>query len=408
MKEGVSLPLDGLGKALKNIYTIPEMLLFGVTLLVLVLLNLFVERLQVGDGIIWGDAVTYAYMTQQGLVLENVLQPFAYRVLVPFIAHFIPLPIQMRFELLNSLSIAVIPILLFYFLKNYFPNHSSQCLLAAFTWVTTGLLAVYFFYPVMVDLPLMVFLLLSLGAVHKGQHRRFALFLVLAALTKEIGILVISYHLIRHRHSLGNWPGRFRLAGYYLPGLIAVLLVHILVSPSLSDTYTYTQTALDFLIQKLSWRGILQVILAGFTTYGIVFMVLLLSLSSVVNFLNRHVEVVAYAMASFPFILVGGSNLELFWFYLFPLVYLIFTAVLVYDWERWQKPILIGPLIMVHLFTARFLVLGYPQDLDMFSQLWAYHMTDDNLFRSLTAFLVLLLILFSFIALQNRARPTSN
>ncbi len=160
-----------------------------------------------------------------------VQQPFAYRLLGPYLAGLLPLPDATAYDLLTVTAALILAILTYFFLLAW-PLSPETALLATLLFVFNKHLFgfnVWNFFQLN-DVLALIFLLSLLWALPRQRWGLFALALTLGAVTRETALLMLPVALVFlfERRLLAQHGRALLLAA--LPGLLAFGLIRLFVS----------------------------------------------------------------------------------------------------------------------------------------------------------------------------------
>ncbi len=184
----------------------------------------------------FADADLHAYRAVAAAapgVPDNVRQPFAYRLLGPWIAGVLPLPDPAAFRLM-AIAAALALVLLMY---RFFRDEGIERAVAAFTVLLFMCNRYVYGFPVwnyfqVNDLFALVAVILFLTAMRRGQWGMFGAVLAVGVLARETPLVAIpaaAVLLASHGASRREWG---RMIGASLPGIAVFAAVRLLVPAS--------------------------------------------------------------------------------------------------------------------------------------------------------------------------------
>lgn len=175
-----------------------------------------------------------------------ILNPFCYRVLVPFLVYILPFDIDMSFIVLSFVSLYLTGIVLYYTLRIKFNRILSTYGLLAF--ITLDIIDISFDHYYLVDSVAYFFIILCFYAILKENKRLYLISLIFGVLTKETVLITIPVFLlysifyteddlkeIKINKEVLNQV--IKLSKYFGPSLIIFILLRIIIRPYPGGTY---------------------------------------------------------------------------------------------------------------------------------------------------------------------------
>jgi len=227
-----------------------EIVLFSYFLLYLIHIRLRTGIVEY-TGINYDDFYCYVEMSKDITIIfkNKIIQPYCYRVLIPFIVGILPFDFVIEFAVVGFISFYLTGIMLYYTLRIHFNKAFSVIGFFMFWSITLpkfNFLVNAFAFIYMVDLPGYLFLICSLFCILKDYRKLYGLFLCLGILTKESAIFTIPvfilYNFLNERKKY-NFSEVFNksleLFKYILPGITIFVLLRILPKPDLVSNHPY-------------------------------------------------------------------------------------------------------------------------------------------------------------------------
>lgn len=189
-----------------------------------------------------GDDITTIFKSE-------VIPPFCYRPLVPFLVYLLPFEIEVGFLIINFLSLYCIGIAFYFTLRLFFDKRFSAigllflCYIdcATLSWCFFGM---YLWSNYLVDPLALLFLILCFYSIFTSKRRWFAILLALGTLTKEIVLFSIpificySYFNNDREKSIKTLiTHTLKLIPYIIPGILAFFGVRLLTQPAAISDY---------------------------------------------------------------------------------------------------------------------------------------------------------------------------
>jgi len=277
-----------------------------------------------------GDVGQYVRI-YQGVPLQQIVRPFRYRVLTPWMARLVPAApqsllryfdmseekeVKYHFGIVNLVALAVAGFLLVMLCESL-GFGTRDGLLAAFLYYTS--------FPVintggtpMVDAWAHAFLLLGLVAVLRGAHPWLFVASLFGMLAKETTLLLVPAVLILHEPARSKATKLLAL----LPGVLVYAVFRFVLYPGGYGAPSDTATALSNLVYRLNHGPYLWWILFdGGTAFGLLWPLAAYGAWSLRGASRDPLLRLAWlvpAVLLVPFLI--GSNIGRIWFYAFPAV----------------------------------------------------------------------------------------
>ncbi len=375
----------------------------------LVLGTTFVRTMPFGRGYAW-DSGEYARIQLLGPLQSGAKPPFAFRVFVPGVARLIsgsnPLT---AFRVLNAISLLVIPFFLLKLARAYGLSRDGPIMLSIALFQLHGLISWYFFCPIMVDLPSFALLLGALYSAKTGRNVIFGLLMILGALSKEFVMWALIYHFALYRTEFRRPKTWFLCFALYAPGIAAFLAVRKLIPVQTQAADYYLRTIGLYWKASASVYG-MERLLAGFSeSLGPYALLALIDQKAVKAFCVRHWEIPVFVFVGLPFVFIGGMNISLFWFCLFP-AFFLFAALACHSLQRPADWLLVLPAVTLAGFHGQHFITGWPMVLKDYYRTSVFWMPRDDVVFRLEVLLVCLvanLLLVRLLPLQ-RVRCTNS
>lgn len=272
-------------------------LIFAIVLLVLLTAQLFVysrEQPQIAIGNGRGDdGITYGKVADAFLADERPVgdAPFVYRIGVPWLASIVSrsvhTPIDESFRLINIIALYILALLMYRLALRFCAPVFASFVCALYMLPFYGNARLVYFYPVLVDTPWMVLLVLSLiimtrDALSVWSVVALSIISFCATLMRETGVLIpftflLSLYPVRRLFSVEVFVGRLpepimsergvstpRLLIYGLIPLSAALLGIVLSRQAVMaiGTYSFLSAALESARANNLWHLTISVFLA--------------------------------------------------------------------------------------------------------------------------------------------------
>ncbi|MFX1363450.1 MAG: hypothetical protein ACFFCE_10550 [Promethearchaeota archaeon] len=226
-----------------------EIVVFSYFLIYLILI-----RIRTGiteyTGVNYDDFYCYVEMSKDITIIfkKEIVQPYCYRVLIPFIVEILPFDFVLEFALIGFISFYLTGIMLYFTLRIHFNKAFSLIGFFLFWSITLPkfeFLVNAFAFIYMVDLPGYLFLICSFYCILKDNKKLYGLFLCLGILTKESAIfsipVFILYNFFNQKQNFNNYKEvfdkLFKLIIYILPGLVIFILLRTLTRPDLISNH---------------------------------------------------------------------------------------------------------------------------------------------------------------------------
>ncbi|MEW5924639.1 MAG: hypothetical protein AB1746_11690 [Candidatus Zixiibacteriota bacterium] len=183
------------------------------------------------------DLHQYLMMAEKSPSLsQDIPQPFAYRILGPYLAGLLPFDLDMNFYLI-SLAASAILIFLFYF---FLCSMGIDATIAAIV-VIIFIFNKYFFgftiwnFYQLNDILALIFIILIFLSMHRQHWIRYTLFLAVGSLARETVMLLIPVAFIYILETKKSGKHLIYWAAASLPGILIFLLLRLLITPSGGD-----------------------------------------------------------------------------------------------------------------------------------------------------------------------------
>lgn len=219
----------------KNRY---ELLLFVIFFVILLYYRMRAKH----KNSIQPDCRSYYIMAQDITVIfkSAILNPFCYRVLVPFLVYISPLDIDMSFIILSFVSLYFTGMVLYYTLRIKFNRILSTYGLLAF--ISLDIIDISFDNYYLVDSVAYFFIILCFYAIFKENNRLYLISLILGVLTKETVLFTIPVFLLYSIYFIEDEQKKIKinkevilqvikLSKYFAPSLIIYILLRIIIKP---------------------------------------------------------------------------------------------------------------------------------------------------------------------------------
>lgn len=298
------------------------------------------------------DLVNYRAMAAAapGLALD-LPEPFAYRILGPYIVGLLPLDDATAFYAVSVALSLALSVLFYLFLcaQGNAPNRAfvAALLLVLNRWVFGQ--TVWNFFQVN-DLLALVLLLLSIWALLAGRWWLYGLAFLLGALTREVALLAIPVALVllwERRRLAREWRS-FVLAS--LPGLAAFVLIRLLVPAWGTGLFEAFAAYVSKLTSPAAWY---RLVINAFLPLSLIPLV---AFRQTAAFLRTHKFLLALMLLTFVSALFGSNNERLMAPAALAFYWLIAALLPTEPRWRWVAPLLIAMtfLASLHHTVARF------------------------------------------------------
>ncbi|MFX1470686.1 MAG: hypothetical protein ACFFB8_18770 [Promethearchaeota archaeon] len=201
------------------------------------------------SGDTYDDFYCYVEMSKDITIIfkNEIVQPYCYRVLIPFIVGLLPFDFVLEFALIGFFSFYFTGIMLYYTLRIHFNKVFSFIGFFLFWSITLPkfeFLVNAFAFIYMVDLPGYLFLICAFYCILKDYRKLYGVFLCLGILTKESAIfsipVFILYNFFNQKQKV-NYKEVFdkllKLSRYILPGITIFILLRTLTRPDLISNH---------------------------------------------------------------------------------------------------------------------------------------------------------------------------
>jgi len=322
---------------------------FAVACVVLIALRAVTERMLYPPGDPPWDCHWYYTMAKAPLTLQAL--PFGSRWLTPALVSLLPVDIETGFEIVNvfgyALSAALIHCLL---LGEGITGPAAIFALGAY--LTSRYTASWAFHlPVMVDALTHALLAAALLCARRGYFKTLILVTCVGALQKPWVMTALPLHLagvvlgapagsrVRRVLSIAPW--------YVLPASCFLVFNQRVAA---LGSYGYLGTANEMLAKNLgSPTGVLRTLTAFVQAFGIAFPVLLADGKGWLAFLRRNPEWLVFWFCCLLMFVTGGTNLESFACYQWPLMAILLASTLKERARFWLRPGNLPVLFAMHL-----------------------------------------------------------
>jgi len=239
-----------------------EIIIFAVFFLYLIVIRIITPiigsagYLKIGEGDLDWDFYIRMSKDITSIFKREIIAPFCYRPLMPFLASLLPFSLQINYALLVFISIYLTGIILYFTLRINFNKIVSFIGLVIFCYLNYmiliyqhitpsdyGFFLIYFHEIYNVDSLSLFFIMLCFYCILAGKKKGYSIFLVLGILTKESAIFTIPVFLLytflmrdRFENKKIRLHKYFKNLLYIIPGILAYVLIRIIVQPdSLSN-----------------------------------------------------------------------------------------------------------------------------------------------------------------------------
>jgi len=326
-----------------------KLILIGSILAGLLLLKLITPEVYNGY-----DAGFYRAMSRE-LISDNprtITAPYSYRVLTPWLLHFIPLEAETTFAIYNTILCAISAYLLFFLLIDS-GGDNLESGLGVFFFLSSWVNARFsIFYPVHIDGTYYFILILAFRGIIRKNNTLFFIALILGAFTREYFLsLIPAYYLYQKKKGCFlDGPILWKTVKLsLLPALIFILL-RILIPRSNQD-FNYLEHGLYF--SRMFFLYGRRILHSYLNIYGVVIFLLLLHLPSLISFLRKNIYLAIYILLSIFFLMIGGSDRCRINFISFPAILICLVAILKRHRSIYRNKLMVGYLVIAQLFLMR-------------------------------------------------------
>jgi len=340
-----------------------KLILIGSILAAILFLKLITPEVYHGY-----DAGFYRAMSRE-LISDNpntTTAPYSYRVLAPWLLHFMPLKPESTFAVYNTILCAISASLLFFLLIDI-GGDNLEAGMGVFFFLSSWITARFsIFYPVHIDGTYYFILILAFLSLLRKNTSLFFISLVLGSLTREYFLSLIPVYYFYHKEkgclidSYVLWK-TIRLA--ILPVLI-FLLLRILIPRSNQD-FDYLKHGLYF--SKMFFIHGRRILHSYLNIYGVLIFVLLLHLPSLISFLRKNLYLLLYLLLSIFFLMIGGSDRCRINFISFPAILICLMAIFKKHRNIYRNKLMVGYLVIAQLFLMR---IFSPMTTGNWRQIW--------------------------------------
>ncbi|MFX1397351.1 MAG: hypothetical protein ACFFAS_09950 [Promethearchaeota archaeon] len=183
---------------------------------------------------------------------RQIVAPFCYRPLIPFLAGILPFDLQTSYAIIIFVSAYLMGILLYFTLRLKFNKKLSLIGFLLFNFLSfipeaslisegsiqLGFINAAFCFVYFVDLPAGLFIMACMYCIFSDRKKAYLIVLVLGALTKEIVLgtipVFLAYEIIRNEDTIKIKTIIKELKEnlkYIVPGILAYMILRIIVIP---------------------------------------------------------------------------------------------------------------------------------------------------------------------------------
>jgi hypothetical protein len=340
-----------------------KLILLGSILAGLLILKLITPEVYHGY-----DAGFYRAMSRE-LISDNpntTTAPYSYRVLSPWLLHYIPLETETAFAIYNTILCAISAYLLFFLLIDT-GGDNLEAGLGVFFFLSSWVNARFsIFYPVHIDGTYYFILILSFLSLIRKRDSFFFIALLLGSLTREYFLSLIPVYYF-YRKEKGCFLDRAIFWNTIKLSIIPVLiflLLRILI-PRANQDFNYLEHAIYF--SKMFFLYGRRIIHSYLNIYGVVIFILLLHLPSLISFLRKNLYLAIYILLSVFFLMIGGSDRCRINFINFPAILICLVAILKRHRNIYRNKLMVGYLVIAQLFLMR---LFSPMTTENWRKIW--------------------------------------
>jgi len=224
------------------------------------------------------------------LLNTNVMQPFVYRILAPWLAGILPFNLDVNFYLLNSISLIVLAILFFEFLlKNKITPTVGLIVTIGFIFNKYFFQYLSWDYFHLTDTISLILILLSLKYLIKRKWFKLGLVFFIGALTKEILVLMIptGYVYLWMKKRSKKRILKFTLSA--IAFIVPFVIIRLLIQPNGGeDLFTQFSTGIS---RFFTPEAFIKKLIIAFTPFGLI---PLLFWKDIVEFFRDRIYLLVY------------------------------------------------------------------------------------------------------------------
>lgn len=234
-----------------------ELMVFLIFLIYLIIFRITIPIYEIGEGIT--DWHFYAKMARDITTIfkSEIIIPFCYRPLMPFLAGILPFDLEFNFALITFVSIYLTGIMLYFTLRTKFDKKLSAFGILIFCYLNhlgiyrdcSAIINCYFFYVYLVDSLAYFFLIVCFYAILTNKKKLFLISLILGTLVKEVILFTIPVFLIYNIFEEGDSikikdlfkkksiERIFNNLIFIIPALIVFILLRVFIIPEPITNY---------------------------------------------------------------------------------------------------------------------------------------------------------------------------
>ncbi len=326
-----------------------KLTLIGAIIAGLLLLKLITPRTYTGY-----DAEFYGAMSRE-LISDNAkttTAPYSYRVLAPWLLHFLPMKTETAFAFYNAVLCALSAYLLFFLLIDS-GGSNLEASLGVFFFLSSWVNARFsIFYPIHIDGTYYLVLVLAFSALFRKNDLLFLAALTAGVLTREYALSLIPvYYLFRKKK--GSFLDReilWKTVKIAALPVVFFILLRLLIPKSNSDFSYWSHAGYFARIFFIHWRRVAHSYL---NVYGVAIFIILMSLPFSIGYLKKNSYLAAYLLFSIFFLMTGGADLCRINFISFPAVLITAAAAMKRHRSIYKKGLMIGFLVGAQLYLMR-------------------------------------------------------
>lgn len=326
-----------------------KLILIGAILAGMLLLKLITPEVYHGY-----DAGFYRAMSRE-LISDNpntTTAPYSYRVLSPWLLHYIPLETETAFAIYNTILCAISAYLLFFLLIDT-GGDNLEAGLGVFFFLSSWVNARFsIFYPIHIDGTYYFILILAFLSLIRKRDSLFFIALLLGSLTREyfLSLIPVYYFYRKEKGCLLDRAILWKTVKLSIIPVLIFFLLRILIPRSNQD-FNYLEHGLYF--SKMFFIYGRRILHSYLNIYGVVIFILLLHLPSLISFLRKNLYLTIYLLLSVFFLMIGGSDRCRINFISFPAILICLAAILKRHRRIYQNKLMVGYLVMAQLFLMR-------------------------------------------------------
>ncbi|HEV8396021.1 MAG TPA: hypothetical protein VGQ37_17195, partial [Vicinamibacterales bacterium] len=305
------------------------------------------------EGMGW-DGAYYAAMTSDGLASGTANT--ALRPLVPFVnrwAYAVLGNAVAAFQLMNVIYSALFAVGLALLLDAYGARPVARLFFVATAAVSIATAQMMAFYPVLIDLGAYAAMTFAIVLVLRGSSLAAAIACVVAVLSREFGIAVVAFGLVRGVRQRVPW---LRLLATYAPACAVFVLLRVVISWADPRDASLELVTAERLAGNLRfWQDPL---FAGLFLYFLVTVLGGVSLAlasrpgACLRVLWNEPEWLAFTGLVLAATAVGSADLWRYLGFLTPVMAVLF-ARLEAGWSGWRRPVLLAQSVGATWLTQR-------------------------------------------------------